>query len=84
MLSLVESVGKSPPENENSDNDSIFSNDTDSEDSSDTLLDDVQAYVECLNKLRLSLELPTPDSAKWTKNPPSSPDQARPLPSSQS
>ena len=84
LLSLAGSVGKYPVENENSDNDSIFSSDTDSEDSIYTLLDDLQAYVECLNKLRLPLELPAPDSAKWTRDPPSSLDQPRPLSSSQS
>lgn len=65
LLSLVQSVGAYPPENGSSDDDSIFSNDTDPEDSIDTLLDDLlQAYVECLNKLRLSLERPAPDRAR--------------------
>lgn len=63
LLSLVESVGEYFPQNETSDTDSIFSNDTDPEDSA-TLLDDLQAYVECLTKLRLSLEHPASDWAR--------------------
>lgn len=54
LLSLVESVREHSPQIETSDNDSIFSNDNDPEDSIDTLLDDLQAYV---------LERPAPDWA---------------------
>lgn len=61
LLSLIESVREHSPPNETSGNDSIFSNDTDPEDFVDTWLDDLQAYVKCLTKLRLSLERPAPD-----------------------
>lgn len=63
LLFLIESVREHSPPNETSGNDSIFSNDTDPEDSVDTLLDDLQAYVKCLTKLRLSLERPARDWA---------------------
>ncbi len=45
------------------DADSIFSEDTDLEFSIEAALDDLQTYVGCLTKLRLSLERPAPDTA---------------------
>ena len=63
LLSLVESVREHSPQNQNSNNDKIFSNDTEPEDFVDTLLDDLHAYVKCLTKLKLSLERPAPDCA---------------------